>query len=289
MTARIRSLVEEAQDRALEVRLSEGLDVKSPVDIFDLCESMKIRVRFVSISMEGMYVASAGAPEILLSALRPLPRRVFTCAHELGHHAFGHGSTVDHVVVQTGQRQLFEPEEFLVNTFAGALLMPTIGLRRAFTVRGLRPGSATPRQIFTIACSFGVGYETLLTHLTFALRMLGRSRFESLLQFGPKDIRAEVLGTTTIGPLIIVDEHWAMPTIDAEVGTLLLLPADTQVEAPQLVNMGEIGGCKLMRSASAGIGRILRPNAEWAAFVRVAPFQFVGLSQYRHFEEDSDD
>jgi hypothetical protein len=78
------------------------------------------------------------------SARRPLPRRAYNCAHELGHHAFGHGSSIDELREDAKAQPWEDPKEFLADTFAGFILMPIIGLRRAFSVRGLTPETATP-------------------------------------------------------------------------------------------------------------------------------------------------
>src|SRR5689334_19259961 len=92
-----RPLAQEALHRAIAVRREAGVGPTSPLDIYALCAQRQITVRFVPFSMEGAYVRGT-RPGILLSALRPLARRAFTCGHELGHHVFGHGFTVDELV-----------------------------------------------------------------------------------------------------------------------------------------------------------------------------------------------
>ena len=89
-------LAREALEKALEMREQCGFEFGTPVNVFDLCDYVKPKVRllFVDYSMEGCYLRS-DRPLIQVSALRPLARRVFNCAHELGHHVFGHGSTID--------------------------------------------------------------------------------------------------------------------------------------------------------------------------------------------------
>jgi hypothetical protein len=52
--------------------------------------------------------------------------------------------------------------------------------RRAFAVRGWSPENPTAPQMFTIACDFGVGYATLLTHLSFGVNMISRVRARRL-------------------------------------------------------------------------------------------------------------
>src|SRR3546814_6969436 len=60
--------------------------------------SYEIRISYwssdVCSSDLGMY-QRAPPPRIHLSARRPLPRRAYNCAHELGHHVFAHGSSID--------------------------------------------------------------------------------------------------------------------------------------------------------------------------------------------------
>ena len=268
------------------------LDQTQPICIYDLCETLGIVVHFNNINMDGMYQRGV-PPRIHLSARRPLPRRVFNCAHELGHHVFGHGSSIDELREDAKVQPWEDPKEFLADTFAGFILMPVIGLRRAFSTRNWNPESATPVQIFTIACEFGVGYATLLTHLSVGVNMLSRDRAAALRHITPKVLRRKILGALTPDPLIIADHHRTAPTLDAEVKTLLLLPSDTQVTSSGLVLERELAAGRLFRAMKPGIFRA--SAGDWAIFVRVAPVQkdepygYVGLARYRHLEEDPDD
>lgn len=291
MVSRNQHLVDLALDRALEVRTQTGADDKSPVDVFDLCNKLHVKVKFLDVSMEGLYLRGTdGGAEIWVSSLRPLPRRVFTCAHELGHHVFGHGFSVDEMVERAAdEAESFDPEEFLVDTFAGFLLMPTIGLRRAFAIRGWEHQNVSPEQLFTIACSFGVGYETLVSHMTYSLRMYTQPRRKLLLKDSPKTIRRKLLGVDASDPLVIVDDHWLLPTVDLEVGTRLLLPGSAQVTSNHLLFERTTGVGNLYRAMKPGISRITRDDSDWAAFARISRFQFAGLSRYRHLEDDDDE
>ena len=154
-------LARQALEKSLEVREEYGYDFRSPLCVYDLSDCAGVKVQFVNdVSMEGVYAALA-KPTILLSSLRPLARRAFTCAHELGHHVFGHGSTIDEL--RDGfQSGMSSSNEFLADTFAGFILMPAQGVKRAFSTRGLAATTATPEDIYTVASSFGVGYETII-------------------------------------------------------------------------------------------------------------------------------
>ena len=88
-------LAKRALEKSLEIREEYGYDFRSPLCVYELADRARVTVRFVDdVSMEGVY-ASLAKPKILISSLRPAGRRAFTCAHELGHHFFGHGSTID--------------------------------------------------------------------------------------------------------------------------------------------------------------------------------------------------
>ena len=97
----IKALARQAMLKSIDVRTKHGLDLLSPVDIYALSKAAGAKVRFVEIaSMEGMYGQGDAGTVIWLSSLRPLPRRNFSCGHELGHHVFGHGSTVDELLIE---------------------------------------------------------------------------------------------------------------------------------------------------------------------------------------------
>src|SRR5260370_13738133 len=116
MTLTRTSLARAALEKSVEVREGAGYDDRVPVCVYEICKRLGVEVRFVDLSMEGTYLKS-DPPQVLLSALRPLPRRAFTCAHELGHHSFGHGSTI-YEVQEEAERGPFNPHELLVHSFA---------------------------------------------------------------------------------------------------------------------------------------------------------------------------
>jgi Zn-dependent peptidase ImmA (M78 family) len=281
-----RALANRAMQAAIDTRAKAKLDQHSPICIYGLCEALGVAVRFNDINMEGMYQRGT-PPRIHLSARRPLPRRAYNCAHELGHHIFGHGSSIDELREDAKEHSWEDPKEFLADTFAGFTLMPIMGLRRAFAVRGWGPEAATPTQIFTIACDFGVGYTTLLTHLTAGLNMISRTRAAALQRTTPKALRADILGGLVAEPLIVADHHCPGPTLDAEMNMLLLLPPGTETTGESLAYERDLAAGRLFRAVRPGI--VQASAGPWAVFVRVAPEAYVGLARYRHLEDDSDE
>ncbi|HVX14919.1 MAG TPA: ImmA/IrrE family metallo-endopeptidase [Pirellulales bacterium] len=286
MIAQRMELAREALELAVEIREEAGADYNAPVNVFDLCGrlSPNVRVHFVDWSMEACY-HRAERPLIEVSALRPLGRRVFNCAHELGHHAAGHGSTIDELQEEGQVFQAKSPNEFFADTFAGMLLMPKLAVRRAFTVRGWKIGSANEVQLYVVACHFGVGYATLAKHLAYGLREISAERAETLAKMRLPKLRQQLLGSDCAERLLVIDRHYEMPTVDCEVGTHLLLPAGAEVERAIVVPQAELPSGRLFLPTTPGLTRVTADDG-WAAMVRVCRHQYAGWSQYRHLEEE---
>ena len=121
-----RALATQAMQAATTTRARATLGQVEPICIYGLCETLGIVVRFNNFNMEGMYQRGF-PPRIHLSARRPLPRRAYNCAHELGHHVFGHGSSIDELREDAKAQPWEDPKEFLADAFAGFILMPIIG------------------------------------------------------------------------------------------------------------------------------------------------------------------
>ncbi|MFC7298968.1 ImmA/IrrE family metallo-endopeptidase [Herminiimonas aquatilis] len=283
-----KALVMKGMQQSITVRMKVGSDLVSPVCVYGLCDSLGVTVRFNDINMEGMYDRSP-KPRIHVSALRPLARRNFTCAHELGHHVFNHGSTIDDLREDQARSSDRPPEEILADSFAAFFLMPTLGLREAFTRRKLDPNRASASELFAIACNFGVGQSTLVNHLTYAVGMISTARRMVLGRITPKMIRTEVLSEVVSEPLTIADQHWNAATLDTEEDALLLLPVGVVVDTAILMPERVLPSGRLFRAVKPGISRVVIPGTTWATYVRVAKRQYVGLARYRHLEDSNDD
>ncbi|MFA6965262.1 ImmA/IrrE family metallo-endopeptidase [Bosea sp. (in: a-proteobacteria)] len=279
-----RRLILDGARAASDARDQVGLDLIDPVDVYALAEAMGIRVRFLPVSMEGFY-RKAIPPRIMLSALRPLARKAFTCAHEVGHHWFGHGSTIDEL--KSDERQDSDiPEEILANAFAAFILMPSIGVRRAFNSRGWKPATANPIQILTIASEFGVGYETLLTHLSVTLNDMPRDVRVELGKWAPQRIRKKLLGDGEADGLVILDDHQRCASVDLEEGYALAVPTGATLTGDVLTPRQSIDGFDVYDAVGRGRATVTTPR--WQVEARVAPTRFIGPANYR-FLEDPDD
>ncbi len=292
MTVQRANLAQEALDKSLEVRQEAGLPFGTPLNVFDLCELLapKVRVRFADYSMEGCYVRS-DRPLIEVSALRPLGRRVFNATHELGHHALGHpGTRLDEQLEEGKADPSSDPDEYAANAFAGFLLMPKIGVRRAFVSRGWAISNPQPEQAFVIACHFGVGYLTLVNHLAYGLRAIRIALAEQLKKVRLPAIRQALLGSKDADRMWVADRHYVMPTLDTEVGATLLLPCGSQPEFDNLTFVNDLPAGRVFTAVRPGMTRV-EADGGWAVTVRVAKYQYSGWATNRHLEpaEGDDD
>lgn len=279
-----RTLILDGAQAASDVREQLGLDQILPVDPYAIAEALDIRVRFLPVSMEGFYQKGT-PPRIMLSALRPLARKAFTCAHEIGHYWFDHGSTIDEL--KSDDRQDSDiPEEILANAFAGFLLMPSIAMRRAFNSRGWKPATANPLQILTIASEFGVGYETLLTHLSMTLGDMPRSSRIELGKWTPQRIRKRVLGNDYADGLVLLDARQQSASVDLDEGYALAVPRGATIDGDVLTPRQTIEGYDVYDAVDRGRATVTTPD--WQIEARVAPAHFTGPANYR-FMEDPDE
>lgn len=289
-----RDLAREANARALAVRKKAGYDYESPLCVYELCARLGLRVRFDPINMEGVYRQDGRL--IVLSSLRPIYRRAFTCAHEVGHDTYGHAGSIDELVELTGTEE-YDEEEFIVDAFAGILLMPPVGVAFEFGRRGWKAATATPVQIFTIACVFGVGYVTFVNHLAYGLRMISHYQATQLKRVTLPEVRRRLLGLRTQerDRLVLADEQYSRTTIDAEVGAQVVVPAGAIAASPSkgcsptLDAPEDHGPFRSFTAVRPGIVRVHVPGTPWAIFVRVSRYQYTGWDKFRHLELRDDD
>ena len=234
--------------QAAIVRAEHGIGPTSPLCPYDLAERLGLVVRLVAIpSLEGMY--SPGSPAtVLVSALRPAGRRRYSCAHELAHHVFGHGTRLDErSEISRGNQTA---EEYLAQRFAGAVLMPKFGIDAALARRGCSLDEATPETLFLVAQEFGVGYLTLILHLERTLLSLESGRASVLRRVKLPTLRRELASFDIEHDVIPVDDQWRRETVDAEVGDVVTLPKSATFR----------GRCATLRSGPVHHLRAVRPG-----------------------------
>ncbi|VVE01058.1 hypothetical protein PAQ31011_02144 [Pandoraea aquatica] len=277
-----KSLFTNAVAKALQVRKRLGIALEDAVSPLDAAEKLGVEVRLVDLpSMEGMYV-STGRPTIVLSSLRPFGRRNFTCAHELGHHAFGHGEQFDELINDRSYRRATDSKEFQADVFAAFFLMPKSALESGMLRRGLSYPSLDPMAIYQLANWLGVGYSTLVNHMVNGLGTISRAAGELLLRSSPRDIRLTLLGSASSAhQMLLADSHWCGRPIDCEVGDLIRIPASARYEG----SLASSQFPRFVRAEAPGISRVVDEKSNWSSFVRASSTNYTGRACFR-FEEE---
>ena len=278
-----RSIARKATADALRTRHRAGYRLDTPICVYDLAGRLGVEVRFLDVpTLEGIYYNSP-KPYIILSSLRPSGRRAFSCAHELGHHFRGDGLRLDEVVNQWG-RPRHGHAEFAADCFAGALLMPKTAIERAFAVRKWTINECTPAQVYSVANQFGVGYTTLVHHLSRGLLLLSNSRAEKLMKVSPRRAQALAIGWETPNTVWVVDRHWVDRPIDVEVGDFIFLHERSRLEGNCTEYVTEMQEGAVLQAMEPGVGK-LEDSSGWRVCIRVSRRAFVGRNTHRHREE----
>lgn len=282
-------LAKRAALEAEKIRLAAKIPNTAPIDPIETAMKRGCEIRFMSVpSLEGMY-SPVPKPLIVLGSERPAGRRTFTCAHELAHHVFKHGVKLEQLNEQKLTCNEKLPEEFLADAFAGHLLMSKSVVFNALKVRGLTASALTPEQIYRLSCYFGVGYGTAVSHMTYALQLIPRYQADTLLKVQPKQIKAQY-GASADSELVIADFHWLHRTLDAEIGDTIVLPKKAEIETGNRLQLVEVrDDIAIYRALAAGYSRAFCNEEDWAVHVRISRKNYVGLAQYRFFEEVEDE
>jgi Zn-dependent peptidase ImmA (M78 family) len=268
---------------ALEIRRRGQVPKDAPVCIFDLAERLGLEVRFCAGgSFEGMY--AKGSNVILVPSLRPPGRQAFTGGHEMGHWYFGHGSRIDELPEFTPDDRN-DPDEWAANLFAAYLLMPSWAVEASFQRRSSDPRTCTPAELYAVACELGVGYETLIQHLRWSLKLITPERATELAATTPKAIREQIIGKVATKHLVLADATWIAGNIDLQVGHTALLPAGAVLEGTEISVLGDLPAGRLVQGRRPGIARAFLEGGTWAKFLRVSRADFEGRSLYRHLED----
>jgi Zn-dependent peptidase ImmA (M78 family) len=288
MTPERRRLALRASSMALRIRQQYEIAADQPCCVYDLAEKMGVEVRFAELpSAEGIY--SPGKPVAIVSSLRPPGRQAFTCAHELGHHAYGHGEQFDELIEDRGKRRRYDPKEFEADCFASALLIPKTALLKGLALRGWSPKNISAAQIYALASWLGVGYTTLIGNMQWGMNLLERNQAAALEKLKSPQIRKSIIGFECKEHLIVADEAWSGRPIDAHAGDVLLLPSAAVIEGDVVESIDRDEKRLLARAVGPGIGRALIRNTAWAQYIRVSRKQFTGLARFRHLEEVEDE
>jgi Zn-dependent peptidase ImmA (M78 family) len=276
-----RTLARDALNKAIRFRHTHGIGLTGCFPLYDTIEKLGIELRFIEISsMEGMYCKEPG-PIILINSERPTGRKMFTCAHELGHHVYNHGTRVD---------ELTEPyirmieKEFVVDCFAGYLLMPPLAVKNACFVRGWSLQMLSAEQVFTLSNLFGVGYLAFLTHIHYSLGMINKTQHDSLNRIQPAKIKKDILGEAFNKHLVIIDCSWPSSSIEIQVGDRIIIMDEGKMQGQALVSINN-NQKSMYEAINPGISILTRESSSTTITIRVSKKSFQGRSIYRYLED----
>ena len=279
----------EAMLEALRIRRDHGVPRDAPVNPIDFADRLGIETWFKDVgNLEGLYV-SGNPPRIILPSDRPLGRQAFACAHELGHHVFGHGTRIDvlgeQTVVNTDNHA---GEEQIAHLFATNFLMPRPVVEKGFSSRKWDIGRATSAQVYTVACSLGVSYEGLVIRLAHGFKAIDRDRVLTLRKTPLPRVRQQLVGHEYKHRVVPVDRCWPDIAIDLWVNDAILVSNDTNIEHPAILAFALKNSSNSVYSAKRpGISRIA--FADRTVFVRVCRTRYKGLAQHRFWDDPDAD
>jgi hypothetical protein len=275
-----------AESQALRLRGNVGVANNMPVNPYEVAIQKGVDVRFIDMpSIEGVYLPQ-GAGEILVSGLRPAGRQTFTCAHELGHHQLSHGEKVDELIEAKRTERIYDRDEFQADTFASFFLMPRTAVLHAFHARGWDVKTASAEQFYQISRWFGVGYTTLIGHISRQLKLLDWVRADELMGKNLKIIRASICGRKCGAALFVIDPHWTNRTIDCEVGDLLMFPIGMKFGGVRISTVETRSATLIAQAVEKGVTPASAADGAWSVQVRATKKGYVGRYIYKYLEEE---
>lgn len=280
-----KNLAREGLTEALRLRRHNNIEIHEAVCPYDLAEKLGVKVYFDNSipSMEAAYVNGV-PPKIIVTSLRPIGRMTYNCAHEIGHHIFGHGSHIDEVVEQS-QKAKKNPEEFLADVFAGFLLMPRSAINYGFSQRKWSCRDCTPKQVFIVATWLGVGYTALVTHMCHSLKLITFAKAKDLCKVPPDRIKRDLVSKQFQKNVFCIDQLWVGRPLDVCVGDIIItketLKLEGHIAKPIPLNLTG----QTFLALRPGIGRLRTHDGSWAIFLRVSRQEYKGWGRYRHLED----
>lgn len=121
--------------------LANNWNKKIPVDLISIAAGLGVGVQAdpLNSTISGHYLPQGGyngSPLITYNPFEHPVRQRFTIAHELGHHALGHGER-DRDTPESFYSGVHDPIEQAANQFAAEILMPADTVHMLIRTRGI--------------------------------------------------------------------------------------------------------------------------------------------------------
>ncbi len=148
----------ESESELLAYKAWRTLALEPPVDLDRVAAKLNLIVEYREFvpQIDGLYLRLPGAPPVIAinsSYLKPLERRRFTLAHEIGHHLLaGRISSTERLFFLDTESRRRTLLERACDRFAAVLLMPEEIVRSYFNELESNPG----KRVAIMAGRFGV-------------------------------------------------------------------------------------------------------------------------------------
>ena len=198
-------LAKQALEKSLEVREEFGYDFRSPLCVYEVADRAGVRSGSLTTSAWKASMQSLAKPKILISSLRPaaversrahMNSGIISSATVQRSRAQGRCKGRRVSTERVYRRRLRRVSPHASTSGEASVLDP-----------GLDVTTATAEQIYAVASSFGVGYETIVGHLEYSLGHLTKARPTTLRRAKLRKFVGGFSGSATPDHLIVRRFH----------------------------------------------------------------------------------
>lgn len=170
------------------------VDTTRPVDVFNAIRRSGVILAFETFPrLSGVYIADRNAPGIAVTTQHGLARQRYTAAHELAHHRFKHGTTVDPEIdpLSTwGAMSDPSDEEKIAESFAAWFLMPRRLVLTTLRTMGIS-APQTEAEVYQLSLRLGASYRATARQLE-NLRLASSFQVRQWLKIEPRRLKTEL-------------------------------------------------------------------------------------------------
>ncbi len=228
-----------------EVRAKGG---EGRIDVFGMLVERDIPVMFRPLkNLLGAYLDDP-SQGVMVTTQRQLPVQRFTAAHELGHAALGHKTSLDgedilmRALFDTAAR--FDPREIQANAFATELLTPQWLIVEHMNRQGWKRNKLTdPVIVYQLALRMGSSYAATCYALN-ECKGIDRPTCEKLLKVKPKAIKQKLAKPyepdSWYGDVWLVTEHDNGMVLEGSRSDLVVVRMPEHANSGYVWNFGEL-------------------------------------------------
>lgn len=225
-----------ARLKAAHLQKDLGVDPTRRIDVFTVIREADLLLAFEPLPrLSGAYFAAERA--ILINANHPLARQRYTAGHELGHFAFGHGSSIDPLtdpLARWGGSSRWRPEEKQAEAFSAWFLMPKQLVHHTLEQLALERPSL-PEDVYALALRMGTSYEATARHLP-NLRLATSEQVRQWLKTPPAKVKIAL--SAGAPPESLRNDVWPLDERDNETEVAVRIGDRLAIELEDIPSSG---------------------------------------------------